>query len=240
MRPTGDRVPQVRYTPLGEAAFVVEFGDQIDRRILDRVWALARHLDKFPLPGMIEYVTAYSTVTIFFDPLVVSEAELRSAVDRILPQLDERHSAPECTVEIPVCYDEEFGPDLEFVARHNGLTVPEVIECHWRGEYLVHLIGFAPGFPYLGGMSTRIAAPRLESPRLSVPAGSVGIAGEQTGIYTFATPGGWRLIGRTPLTLFHPHEHPPSLLSAGDAVRFRPITRQEYAAWPEERACPSK
>jgi inhibitor of KinA len=119
------------------------------------------------------------------------------------------------------------------------MTVPEVIDCHARGEYVVYLIGFAPGFPYLGGMSPRIATPRLDSPRLAVPPGSVGIAGEQTGIYSIATPGGWRLIGRTPVALFRPAHQPPCLLSAGDKVRIRQITRDEFHAWPEGWECPS-
>ncbi len=232
-------IRRVRWTPLGEAAIVVEFGDQIDRGILHSVWALAQYLDKFPLLGMVEYVTAFTTVTIFFDPIVVDVEEVGREVERVVPGLDVQSVPATRTVEIPVCYGDEFGPDLEFVARHNGLTVQEVIEYHACAEYLVYLIGFAPGFPYLGGMSPRIAAPRLDLPRLAVPAGSVGIAGEQTGIYPLATPGGWRLIGRTPLTLFRPVDRPPSLLSAGDTVRIRPISPAEFRAWPEERQCRS-
>jgi inhibitor of KinA len=136
---------------------------------------------------------------------------------------------------VPVCYGGEFGPDLEFVAKHNGLTEQEVIQIHSSGEYLVYMIGFAPGFPYLGGMSEKIAAPRRTSPRLKIPIGTVGIAGLQTGVYPIETPGGWQLIGRSPEQLFRPHANPPSLLQAGNLVRFQPISRDEYDAWEEGR-----
>jgi inhibitor of KinA len=139
-------------------------------------------------------------------------------------------------VEIPVCYGGEFGADLDFVAKHANLTPGEVIEIHSAADYLVHMIGFAPGFPYLGGMSSKIAAPRRSSPRLKVPAGSVGIAGEQTGIYPLETPGGWQLIGRTPLALFRPEQDPPTLLQPGDIVRFRPITPQQFRELKEQPA----
>ena len=131
-------------------------------------------------------------------------------------------------VRIPVLYGGEFGPDLDFVAKHNGLTKDEVIAIHTSGDYTVHMIGFAPGFPFIGGMSERIAAPRRETPRLKIPARSVGIAGVQTGVYPIETPGGWQLIGRTPLELFLPDENPPSLLVAGDKITFYEITSEEY------------
>jgi inhibitor of KinA len=232
-------VPAFRWTPLGEAAIVVEFGNRIDREILERVWSLARHLDRHPLPGMIEYVSAFSTVTIYFDPLTVDGSDVGRQIEHILPQLESQRIPDVRTMEIPVCYGGEFGPDLDFVARHNGLTTAEVIELHATSEFQVYLIGFAPGFPYLGGMSPRIAAPRLESPRLQVPAGSVAIAGLQSGIYPLTSPGGWRLIGRTPITLFCATARPPSLLRAGDQVRIRPISRDAFDSWLEVPECRS-
>lgn len=132
------------------------------------------------------------------------------------------------TIIIPVCYGGEFGPDLEYVAAEHGLTPDEVIAIHTSGDYLVHMIGFAPGFPYLGGLSDKIATPRRSTPRLRVEAGTVGIGGQQTGVYPVMTPGGWQCIGRTPLALFRPMEDPPSLLTAGDRVRFASISLQEY------------
>lgn len=132
------------------------------------------------------------------------------------------------TVSIPVCYGGEYGPDLEYVARHHNLTPEEVISIHSEGEYLAYMIGFAPGFPFLGGLSEKIATPRRPSPRTSIPAGSVGIAGMQTGVYPISTPGGWQLIGQTPIKLFLPEQNPPSLLQAGDIVKFEPISKEEY------------
>lgn len=131
-------------------------------------------------------------------------------------------------IEIPVCYGGEFGPDLEYVAAHHHLSTDEVIRIHCSSEYLIYAIGFAPGFPYMGGMSEQIATPRKSTPRLVIPAGSVGIAGKQTGIYPLATPGGWQLIGRTPLALFQPHQYPPVLLQSGSYIRFRAIDHAEY------------
>jgi inhibitor of KinA len=139
-------------------------------------------------------------------------------------------------IEIPVCYGGEFGVDLQFVAEHNGMTADEVVAIHCGATYRVHMLGFAPGFPYLGGMSERIATPRRNTPRLKVAAGSVGIAGPQTGVYPLETPGGWQIIGRTPLALFRPAENPPTLLSPGDFVRFRPITSEEFTALRGETA----
>jgi len=135
---------------------------------------------------------------------------------------------PPRIVTIPVCYGGEFGPDLEYVANEHGLTIEEVIMIHSSVDYLVHMIGFAPGFPYLGGLPEQIATPRRATPRLQVEAGTVGIGGSQTGIYPITTPGGWQCIGRTPICLFRPGMNPPSLLEAGNFVRFKPITMQEY------------
>jgi inhibitor of KinA len=154
-------------------------------------------------------------------------------LERIIKEIAAAAAPPARTVDIPVCYGGEFGPDLAEVAARNGLSAEEVIRIHASAEYLVYMIGFAPGFPYLGGMSGRIAAPRRSTPRLAIPAGSVGIAGEQTGVYPLETPGGWQLIGRTPIALFLPVRSPPSLLRAGDKVRFRPISRMEYEQWED-------
>lgn len=214
--------------PLGEMAITVEFGQGIHPELHNQVKALMDYLDACPFPGMVEYVAAYASVTVFYNPAVVSgeaaAAILAEAVDK-RQQGSERKAR---VVEIPVCYGGEYGPDLAFVAEHNKLTPAEVIEIHAGGEYLVYMLGFAPGFPYLGGMSAKIAAPRRQSPRAVIPAGSVGIAGMQTGMYPIATPGGWQLIGRTPLELFRPDCDPPTLLRSGDIIRFRPISPAEY------------
>lgn len=218
-----------RVSALGDAAVVVSFGDEIDPEIHKRVRAFAEYLDSTPPSAMVEYVPAFTTVTMIYDPLLRRYDEFKASVEAVLGEVASVTTMVEREpVKIPVCYGGDFGPDLDFVAAHNEITPDEVIEIHSGETYLVYMIGFAPGFPYLGGMSSRIAAPRLDIPRGAVPAGSVGIAGAQTGVYSIATPGGWRLIGRTPLQLFRPTARKPSLLQAGDHVRFVPITRAEY------------
>lgn len=228
--------------PLGDAAITVQFGDCIDLPTHSKVRAFVSYLERHPFPGLVEQVPAFTTVTIYYDPWVVSEkglynpyARMTELVQRMLRLAKEsQKKARPHTVEIPVCYGGAYGPDLEYVARYNKLTPEEVIACHARGKYIVYMIGFAPGFPYLGGLSKKIAAPRKEVPREYIPAGSVGIAGNQTGIYPIETPGGWQLIGRTPLTLFHPDRTPPSLLQAGDLVRFVPISEDEFQQRKEQ------
>jgi inhibitor of KinA len=148
-----------------------------------------------------------------------------------LEQMEHTAAMNERNIVIPVCYGGEFGPDLKEVAQYHGLTEEEVIHIHSHGEYKVYMIGFVPGFAYLGGLSPKIATPRRTTPRTMIPTGSVGIAGGQTGIYPLATPGGWQIIGRTPLSLFRPNHRQPSLLRAGDIVRFQPITEKEYRMW---------
>lgn len=235
-------VMEFEIMPLGDAALLVEFGKSISPEIHKKVKSLTDYLDKNSFPGMIEYVAAFTSVTVFYEPVTIlnriaEKMENRTAgevvaglLQEIIGKLDGTDHTISRVVEIPVCYGGEFGPDLDFVARHNKLSPKEVIEIHTGGQYLVYMIGFAPGFPYLGGMSEKIATPRRQSPRTSIPAGSVGIAGMQTGAYPISTPGGWQLIGRTPTALFRPRENPPSLLNAGDTVRFYPISYEEYQA----------
>ncbi|MCC9135622.1 5-oxoprolinase subunit PxpB [Pontibacter silvestris] len=228
-------VPLFKMFPLGDAAIVLQFGEEISLSIHNKVKAVAAHLDKYPFWGMIEYVPAFTTVTIYYNPWVISEKgnynPYEKVVDIVLDlmtHVEEEEGLAPRVVDIPVCYGGEFGPDLEFVATQNQLTPEEVISIHAGAEYLVYMIGFAPGFPYLGGMSHKISAPRKETPRTVIPKGSVGIAGVQTGVYPIETPGGWQLIGRTPLRLFNPFLDSPSLLKAGDTVRFVPISKEEF------------
>ena len=224
-----------QFAALGDRAIVVHLGDQIDTPTFQAVRALARKLDG-GLPGLVEYVPAFTTITVYYDPLLASHSQLRQELEERLAGLRPNDDAPPRIVEIPVCYGGELGSDLALVAEHAKMSPQEVVELHSGTEYLVHMIGFAPGFPYLGGMSPKIAAPRRTSPRLKIPAGSVGIAGDQTGIYPLETPGGWQLIGRTPLALFRPEQDPPTLLQAGDIVRFRPITPEQFRALKERPA----
>jgi inhibitor of KinA len=234
----------MQITPLGDSALIVELGDAINDSTHLRVQAARRALGAEPLPGVSEVVPAYTTVTLFYDPAAVVQAG--APADGIAEWLGQRvrerlkhppktaKNKPR-TVEVPVCYGGEYGPDLGRVATQASLFPEEVAKRHAKAEYRVHLIGFAPGFPYLGGLPKELATPRHAKPRMSVPAGSVGIGGEQTGIYPHATPGGWNLIGRTPLRLFRPDDDPPVLLQAGDIVKFRAITPDEFAKMQEAR-----
>lgn len=234
----------MQITPLGDSALIVELGDAISESTHLRVQAAWRALTAEPLPGVSEAVPAYTTVTLFYDPAQVVRAG--APADDIVAWLDTRvrerlKDPPKSaktkprTVEVPVCYGGEFGPDLARVAAQAKLTPEEVVKRHAKAEYRVHLIGFAPGFPYLGGLPKELVTPRHAKPRMAVPAGSVGIGGEQTGIYPQVTPGGWNLIGRTPLRLFRPEDDPPVLLQAGDIVKFKAVTPEEFAKLQEVR-----
>ncbi|RFU62076.1 5-oxoprolinase subunit PxpB [Peribacillus glennii] len=229
--------------PLGDHAIIIELGKDIYEETQQKVQVVSAFLDEHPPCWMVEYIPAFTTVTVFYDPVYftnINKAKLPynqacGQLSEMLEGLKAGNEKEQRVVEIPVCYGGEFGPDLEHVATINGLTAEEVIKIHSSGDYLVYMIGFAPGFPYVGGMPENIAAPRRESPRLKIPARSVGIAGEQTGIYPIETPGGWQLIGRTPLELFQPQAEPPSLLRAGDKLRFRPISHKEYLEWENHK-----
>ena len=221
--------------PLGDAAVVLRFGNTISSETHRKIKAFVSCLEKNPFRGMIELVPAYCTITVYYNPWMLSEKGIYNPYERVRSHIqaiaftngdDEEQLGR--LVEIPVCYEGRHSPDIEEVARNCKLSPGEVVAIHSGVEYLVHMIGFVPGFPYLGGMDPRIESPRKSLPRQKIPAGSVGIAGRQTGVYPLATPGGWQLIGRTPIKLFQARAQEPSLLKAGDRVRFVPITEQEY------------
>lgn len=206
--------------PVGDSALVVTFGEEISLDINRRVQALVRLVARERLAGIEECVPTYSTLLVHYDPLQWRYAQVRNWLAGQVREAESSPVEPPRRIEIPTRYD---GPDLEFVARHHHLAIEDVIRIHSSGEYLVYMMGFTPGFPYLGTLDDSIATPRLETPRSHVPAGSVGIAGRQTGIYPVDSPGGWRVIGHTPRRLFDPTETPPFLLAPGNVVRFVPI-----------------
>ncbi len=203
---------------MGDAALFVELGNEIDEQWNAQVYSLASRITA--LTGVVECVPAYASLLVEFDPERIAYEELARQVGALLEQAAVENSGPSRVVEIPTRYGGEFGPDLEFVARHNGLSPAEVIAIHTSRPWRVFMLGFTPGFPYIGPLPLSIAAPRLSTPRAHVPAGSVGIAGRQTGIYPRESPGGWQLIGRTDLVLFEPTRDPPTLLMPGDMVQF--------------------
>jgi len=215
----------MNFKPLGDSALLVSFGEVIDEETNDRVHALAKAIEKANFEWLVEVVPAYSSLAVIYDPKLIDFDGVKRAIQGLEFSAEKFEGK---LVEIPVLYGGEYGPDLEFVAEYNGLTPEEVIEIHSKPVYRVYFLGFLPGFAYLGGMDERIATPRLEKPRLKVPAGSVGIAGKQTGIYPLESPGGWRLIGRTPLRLFNPSKEPPTLLQPGDKVKFVPIDEEKF------------
>lgn len=218
--------PNIRFA--GDGALVVELGEGIDRKINAKVQALAFALERQGFEGLLEVVPAYRSLMVYYDPL---RTELSTLMERLIAlgeRLEELPLPKRQVVEIPTVYGGVFGPDLSFVAEYHGLTEDEVIELHTRPLYHVYLLGFTPGFAYLGDLPQELATPRLRTPRSKVPAGSVGIGGNQTGIYPLESPGGWRIIGRTFISLFDPAKEPPTLLLPGDQVKFIRISELDF------------
>lgn len=227
--------------PLGDSTLIVRVREQFEdapEEALNEVLQTLHQLRSAAIPSVIELAPAYASVAVFYDPITV--AKLTKPADNVFDWLATHIRAavagagdPGRTkrrsrmIEIPVCYDADFAPDLEDVARHAGISTNDVVQVHAAGEYRVSCIGFIPGFPFLSGLAKKLATPRRAIPRKEIVPGSVGIGGAQTGIYPLRSPGGWNLIGRTPLKLFNPAKDPPTMLRAGDRVRFRAITREE-------------
>ena len=219
---------EVRYLPSGDCAICVEFGNEISPEINAKIRAFKIALEKENIDGIVETIPTYRSLLVVYRPEVILFKELTEKFDGIMGAMGNIQIPPPTVIEIPVLYGGEMGPDLENVAAHNHKTIDEVIEIHTSEEYLIYMLGFIAGFPYLGGMSKEIATPRLKSPRVKIEGGSVGIAGEQTGIYPVASPGGWQLIGRTPLKLYDAEREKPVLLEAGQYIKFRSVTQEEY------------
>jgi len=217
-----------RFLAGGDKAFFIEFGNAVAPALQRRVQRLMLVIRNEKIPGLVEAIPTYRSLLIHYDPLQTSPKELRDRLESLEQRLEDSEFPEPTVTEIPAVYGGEYGPDLEFVAKHSGLTPEEVAQIHTSTTYLIYMLGFLPGQPYLGGMSSRIATPRLETPRTRVLRGSVGIAGNLTGIYAVESPGGWQIIGRTPIRLFNPHKEPPALLQAGNYVTFVRITLQEY------------
>ncbi len=221
---------KIKYLPAGDKAILMEFGNEISKEINAKIRSIVRFLEKNDIDGIEEVLPTYRSILVMYDPIKLGYDEMVKILDDLGNKSCLREKEKIRIVEIPTLYGGDFGPDINFVAEHNHITVDEVIRIHAATDYLVYMLGFTPGFTYLGGMSEKIAAPRLSSPRKRIPAGSVGIAGSQTGMYPSETPGGWQLIGRTPLKLYDPAKEPPVLINAGDYVRYVSITVEEYIA----------
>jgi inhibitor of KinA len=214
---------------MGDSAFVIRFGERISPELHARVLGALRALDSTRERWVLDLVPGYASVMVIYDALRAAPEDVQRWLGETLPRAEP--APPRLrVVEVPVWYHPSVGPDLEPLAREKGLTVEELISLHTAPEYLVFMLGFRPGFPFLGGLDPRLYSPRLKTPRAAVPAGSVGIGGQQTGIYPVKSPGGWRLLGRTPLKLFSPEADPPFALEVGDQVRFVSIPEAQYRA----------
>lgn len=225
-----------RILPVGEGAILVEFGQDVSPVIQAGVSALEQAITFEMHPAISEWVPTYRSLLVYYDPLQVSYQELADWLLERSSNQGNVEAVPRRRVTIPVLYGGEMGPDLEFVAQHTRLDPAEVIRLHEQPDYLVYMLGFMPGFPYLGGLNPQIITPRLTTPRTAVPAGSVGIADRQTGVYPLSSPGGWQLIGRTPMRLYAPERPEPIMLRPGDLLKFRSVTAEEYADLAEQVA----
>jgi inhibitor of KinA len=220
-----------RIVPAGDSALIVEFDERIDPDVNARTIACADAIEAAGVAGVRDVVPTYRSVAVYFDPLRTDGRALTACVEREAAKPAKAGPAARMPVRIPVCYGGELGPDLAGVASFAGLPESDVVGVHAGATYRVFMLGFVPGFAYLGIVDARIAMPRRATPRVRVPAGSVGIAGAQTGVYSAETPGGWQLIGRTPVKPFDPGRAEPFLMKAGDAVQFYPIERAEFDRW---------
>jgi inhibitor of KinA len=219
---------QPKFLNAGDTALVVELGDAIDPEVNQRVHDIRRAIEERGVAGVIELVPTYRSLLVYYDPLRTTRAVLERELGDLVAGPLETRRPPARIVEFPTVYGGEFGPDLGFVAEHAKLQPEEVIRIHSGTDYLVYMMGFTAGFPYLGGMSPVIATPRLATPRTRIPAGSVGIAQQQTGIYPADSPGGWQIIGRTPVRIFDVGRTPPVAVEAGDYIRFVPVGIDVY------------
>jgi inhibitor of KinA len=216
---------------MGDRALLIELGDEISPSVNKRVRELFLKLDREALKGIMELVPSYRSVMVVYDPLMISLTSLQETILRLHRQANAPSLPEPKTLEAPVVYGGRFGPDLQWVADFHGISPEEVVRYHVQPVYQVYMIGFTPGFPYLGEVPEAIATPRRETPRTVVPQGSVAIAQKQTGIYPVPSPGGWHILGWTPLKLFDAEKWPPTPIEIGDLVRFFPIHEKEIAHW---------
>ena len=221
-------MPDIRILTAGDSALLIEFGKEINPETNRKITALVQLMREQHIEGIVDVIPAFCSLLINYDPRVLSYEELKERMEHLLKMETKTEATRKRIFEIPVCYGGEYGPDIENIAEHAGLSVEAVIKIHSSKDYLIYMLGFLPGFTYLGGLDERIHTPRLASPRLKIRAGSVGIGGSQTGIYPLDSPGGWQLMGMTPVRTYDPERQTPILVEAGDYIRFIPIDEEEF------------
>ena len=221
-------MPNIKILTAGDASLLIEFGKEISPEINAKITAVVQLMKEQHIEGVVDIIPAFCSLLINYDPRVISYDDITKRMKRILKIDIKAGEAKKRVFEIPVCYGGKYGPDLAFIAEHAGLSEEEVIKIHSSRDYLIYMLGFLPGFCYLVGLDERIHTPRLANPRLKINAGSVGIGGSQTGIYPLDSPGGWQLMGMTPVKTYDPDREVPILLSAGDYIRFVPVDEEEY------------
>lgn len=219
---------KIKFLNAGDSALVMEFGNEIAKDINAKIATVVENLKKKKVDGILDILPTYRSILINYDPMKISHSEIVGILTELSKLNSSNHSDDVRLIEIPTIYGGEYGPDIKNVAEHAGMSEKEVVKIHTGTDYLVYMMGFMPGFTYLGGLDERIATPRLKSPRLKIEAGSVGIAANQTGMYPLESPGGWQLIGRTPLKLYDDTKEPPVFIQAGDYIRYVSIDKKQY------------
>jgi inhibitor of KinA len=225
--------PKTLFLLMGDRGLLLEFGDEISLEVNEKVRRMALAIREEGIEGIIEAVPTYRSLLIIYNPLILSIEELKERLGGIEEGLQRTPFPEPKLIRIPVVYGGPYGSDLDDVARYHRITPEEVVRLHCSKPYLIYMIGFMPGFPYMGDLPEALVTPRLKTPRLSVPPGSVAIAQRQTGIYSMESPGGWQILGRTPVRLFDPEKEFPVLLQMGDLVQFYPISEIEFKEWHE-------
>lgn len=225
---------EIKILTAGDSSLLIEFGQEISPKINQKITSTVQLMKEQHIEGVVDIIPAFCSLLINYDPRVIGYEELKERMKNLVKVDVKSQAGKKRIFEIPVCYGGEYGPDIENIANHAGLSVDEVIKIHSSRDYLIYMLGFLPGFTYLGGLDERIHTPRLANPRLKIRAGSVGIGGSQTGIYPLESPGGWQLMGMTPVKTYDPEREVPILVEAGDYIRFVPVTEEEYLAIKEQ------
>lgn len=218
----------------GDSSVLIEFGKEISPEINGQITALVHLLKEQHIEGVVDMIPAFCSLLINYDPRVISYGKIKRRLEKLLKLEVRQEGGSRKVIRIPVCYGGQYGPDLENIAGHAGMSPQEVIDIHCSRDYLIYMLGFLPGFSYLGGLDERIHTPRLANPRIRIPAGSVGIGGSQTGIYPLDSPGGWQLLGMTPVKTYDPARQTPILFEAGDYIRFVPVDEETFRSIKEQ------